>query len=108
MENPHLENWDEEKYTHLNTYFRIRIEQLLRQDPELQQLLEQNKAQLQDVVNSMNEDDQERWQEFVELDQQKLQIDMWNHLHGIGTPYNPRTGFRGPDADEDEEAPRPW
>lgn len=93
-----LENWDEERYKELNTYFRIKIDQLLRQDGQLKQQLEQgSNLQVKDIVAQMNDDDQERWEEFLKLDKLKLEVDMWNHLHGIGTPFQPGFGFNSPE-----------
>lgn len=93
-----LEHWDEARYKELNTYFRIRIEQMLRQDEQLKEQLERGRnLQVKDIVAQMNEDDQERWEEFIYLDKLKLEVDMWNHLHGRGTPYQPGTGFTSPE-----------
>ena len=93
-----MENGDEARYKELNTYFRIRIEQLLRQDEYLKDKLKQgHNLQVKDIVAHMSADDQERWQEFLELDQLKMQADIWNHLHGRGTPYQPGTGFSNPE-----------
>lgn len=62
MENLNLDEWDEERYKELNTYFRIRIEQMLRQDDQLKNQLEQGtKLEVRDIVAHMNDDDQERW-----------------------------------------------
>lgn len=98
MDNRDSGNWDEERYKELNIYFRIRIEQMLRHDEYLKERLEQGKnLQIKDIVAQMHEDDRERWDEFLKLDQQKLQADMWNHLHGRGTPFRPGTGFSNPE-----------
>lgn len=98
MDQNEFENWDEERYKDLNVYFRIRIEQLLRQDTYLLEKMKMgNNLQVNDIVTQMNQDDQERWEEFLILDQQKLQVDMWNHLHGRGTPFRPGSGFSNPE-----------
>ncbi|MBC5991405.1 hypothetical protein [Pontibacter cellulosilyticus] len=100
MDMKNLENWDEERYKELNTYFRIKIEQMLRTNTELQEQLQQSsKLHLHDLVAYFSEDDQERWQEFLELDQLKMQKDMWDHLHGKGTRFKPGEGFVNPDDD---------
>lgn len=100
MQNPHEENWDEALYQELNVYFRIRIEQLLQTNAELRERQQNAETmQLEDLVSYFNEEDRERWQEFVELDRLKLQIDMWNHLHGVGSRYRPGLGFTKPDED---------
>ncbi|GHA60442.1 hypothetical protein [Pontibacter akesuensis] len=100
MENQNLENWDADRYKELNTYFRIKIDHMLRTDPELQaRLQEQANMQLSDLVNQFSEDDQERWEEFIRLDKQKMQVDMWNHLNGNGTRYQPGLGFTNPEDD---------
>lgn len=93
-----LENWDEERYKELNTYFRIRIEQMLRTNPELQQQQSGN-LHLNDLVSYFSEDDKERWEEFMALDKLKMQKDMWDHLHGKGTRFMPGEGFVNPDDD---------
>ncbi len=93
-----LEHWDEARYKELNTYFRIKIEQLLRQDEQLREnLVPKKNLDVQDIVAQMHEDDQERWEEFMMLDKLKLEVDMWNHLHGNGTPYQPGFGFNSPE-----------
>lgn len=94
MKNEHLENWDEARYKELNTYFRIRIELLLRSDPQLQQ---DHNLQLSDLVSQFDEDDKHRWDEFMVLDKQKLEADMWNHLNGEGTRFRPGFGFSSPE-----------
>lgn len=98
LEHMNLDNRGEERYKELNTYFRIKIDQLLRQDEQLKEQLEQSsKLQINDIVTQMNEADQERWTEFLKLDKLKLEVDMWNHLHGIGTPFQPGLGFNSPE-----------
>jgi hypothetical protein len=98
MEQNEPENWDEARYKELNIYFRIRIEQLLKQDTFLLQQQELGKElHLRDIVLQMNPGDRELWEEFLMLDQQKLQVDIWNHLHGKGTPFKPGTGFNNPE-----------
>ena len=100
MENHNLENWNAERYKELNTYFRIKIDHMLRTDPKLQaRLQEQANMQLSDLVNQFSEDDQERWEEFIQLDKLKMQVDMWNHLNGNGTRYQPGLGFTNPEDD---------
>ncbi len=95
-----LANWDGERYKELNTYFRIMIEQLLRTNSDLQAHMQQNaNLKLDDLVEHFSPDDQERWQEFLELDQMKMQIDMWDHLNGRGTRFKPGEGFVNPDDD---------
>ncbi|WP_187261477.1 hypothetical protein [Pontibacter beigongshangensis] len=94
MKNEHLENWDEARYKELNTYFRIRIELLLRSDPQLQQ---NGNLQLSDLVAYFDEDDRQRWDEFLVLDKQKLEADMWNYLHGEGPRFRPGFGFSSPE-----------
>lgn len=100
MTEMNLENWDEERYKELNTYFRIIIEQMLRTDPELQEELKQKEnLHLSELVAHFSEDDKERWEEFMELDKLKMQKDMWDHLHGRGTRFRPGEGFVNPDDD---------
>ncbi|MDX5417940.1 MAG: hypothetical protein LPK09_01900 [Hymenobacteraceae bacterium] len=108
MKNPDLEQWDEERYMELNTYFRVKIQSMVDSDPYIKELLKQESGlQLQDLIDRMSERDQELWVEFIRLDRIKLHIDMQNHLEGRGTPYNPQKGFgnRSTDADEPES---PW
>ncbi|WP_114779033.1 hypothetical protein [Botryobacter ruber] len=94
MENMQPENWNEDRYKELNTYFRIKIEQLLRTNTALQEkIAEAWNVQLSDLVDHMENEDQQLWEEFLVLDKQKLEIDMWNHLHGTGTRYRPGFGF---------------
>lgn len=98
MEKMNLEDWNEERYKDLNTYFRIRIEQLLKQDEQLRDQMESGvDLELKDIIKQMGEEDKERWDEFILLDKLKLQVDVWNHLHGIGTPFKPGTGFHRPE-----------
>ncbi|MDX5421218.1 MAG: hypothetical protein LPK14_03115 [Hymenobacteraceae bacterium] len=100
MNNINLENWDEQRYKELNTYFRIKIEHMLSQNAALKERLEEtNKLQLSDLVAQFSADDKERWAEFLELDQLKMQVDMWNHLHGHGTRYEPGLGFTNTEDD---------
>jgi hypothetical protein len=106
MMNPDLENWDEGRYKELNSYFRMRIQDMVDSDPRIKELmLQQNGLQLRDLVNNLAEHEQEMWQEFMKLDQLKLQIDMHNHLHGKGTPYNPLTGFASEEEDDEDSTP---
>jgi hypothetical protein len=92
-----IEQWNEERYRELNTYFKIRVEQLLQQNENLRaQVANRNDLQLSDFVAHMTEHDQERWDEFIQLDKLKFEIDMWNHLNGKGTPYQPGIGFNSP------------
>ncbi|GAB3195251.1 hypothetical protein ABID22_003617 [Pontibacter aydingkolensis] len=100
MDMMNLDNWDEERYKELNTYFRIRIEQMLRTDTLLQEQMQQSdKLHLHDLVAYFSDDDKERWEEFMALDQLKMQKDMWDHLHGKGTRFKPGQGFVNPDDD---------
>ncbi|ARS35228.1 hypothetical protein [Pontibacter actiniarum] len=95
-----LENWNEERYKELNTYFRIIIEQMLRNNVELaEQQQAGHSLQLDDLVAQFSEDDKERWDEFLQLDRKKMEVDMWNHLHGNGTRFQPGVGFTNPDDD---------
>lgn len=95
-----LENWNEERYKELNTYFRIIIEQMLRTNSSLVERQQQDtKMDLEELVAHFSEDDQERWAEFLELDKLKMQVDMWNHLNGNGTRFQPGVGFINPDED---------
>lgn len=95
-----LEKWDEERYKELNTYFKIIIEQMLRTDTQLKEKLQQNiNLQLSDLIAHFNEDDQERWEEFLALDKLKMEIDMWEHLNGRGTRFKPGEGFVNPEDD---------
>lgn len=88
-------NWDEQAYKELNTYFKIKIELMLQKNPELTA----NSLELEELVAQFNEEDQERWAEFLKLDKQKMEIDMWNHLNGNGTRFQPGIGFVNPDDD---------
>ena len=98
MENIDLGNWDEERYKELNTYFRIIIEQMLRHHEQLKEQVEQGRSlEMKDIVAQMNTDDQERGEEFIHLDKLKMEVDIWNHLHGKGTPFKPGTGFNKPE-----------
>ncbi|WP_347159091.1 hypothetical protein [Pontibacter chitinilyticus] len=93
-----LENWDAERYQELNTYFRIKIDHLLRTDPHLQEQLQlHNNLPLPELVAQLSEEDQARWEEFLVLDRLKLQADMWNHLNGTGPRYQPGLGFTSPE-----------
>ncbi|WP_337068663.1 hypothetical protein, partial [Pontibacter sp. 13R65] len=94
MKNANLENWDEDRYKELNTYFRIKIDLLLRTEPHWQQ---QNNLQLSDLVAQFDEEDQQRWKEFIMLDKLKLEADMWNHLNGEGPRFRPGFGFSNPE-----------
>ena len=105
---PDLENWDEERYLELNTYFRVRIQGMVDSDPYIKDLIKQEPGlQLQDLIDRMSERDQELWVEFIKLDRIKLHMDMQNHLEGKGTPYSPQKGFGNnlTDAGEDKA---PW
>jgi chemotaxis response regulator CheB len=103
-----LENWDEARYKELNNFFRMRIQDMVDADPHIKELMEQdNGLQLQDIIANLAPHEQEMWQEFIYLDKLKLQIDMYNHLHGKGTPYNPLTGFAN-EEDDDEDMPPLW
>ena len=100
MENPNLGNWDEARYKELNTYFRIKIELMLRTNPHLvAQQQENTTMHLQQLVNELSDEDEERWEEFMKLDKQKMELDIWNHLHGKGTRYRPGIGFTKSDDD---------
>lgn len=100
MENPNLEHWDEARYKELNIYFRIKIERLLHTNPQLlAQQQEKGTMPLQQLVDEFSADDRERWQEFLHLDKLKMEIDLWDHLHGRGTRYRPGLGFTNPDDD---------
>ncbi len=95
-----LDNWDEERYKELNTYFRIIIEQMLRTNTDLKEKMQQgSNLQLNDLVAQFHEDDKERWIEFLDLDKIKMQIDIWDHLHGRGTRFKPGEGFVNPEDD---------
>ena len=99
--------WNEERYIELNTYFRVRIQQLLETDPHLQQQVAQgNSLQLTEIVECMTLNDQESWQEFLHLDQLKMHQDLQNHLEGKGSPLDSKTGFyRTPQGGAEEEPP---
>jgi hypothetical protein len=98
MEKPNMENWDEARYKELNTYFRIKIEHMLRTNPHLVAQQQDNSTlHLQQLVNEFNEEDKERWEEFMRLDKLKMEADMWDHLHGRNTRYRPGIGFTDPD-----------
>ncbi|MCX2740743.1 hypothetical protein [Pontibacter anaerobius] len=100
MENPNLENWDEARYKELNTYFRIKIEQMLQTNPNLlAQQQESSTLHLQQLVAEFGEEDKERWEEFIRLDKLKMEAAMWDHLHGRGSRYRPGIGFTNPDQD---------
>lgn len=106
MDRENLENWDEERYLELNSYFRVRIQILLDTDPHLKQLLLQKQSlQLSDLIDQLSNEDKAMWREFLQLDSIKLHIDMRNHLEGKGTPFNPRDGFANPDDDDDDRPP---
>lgn len=93
MENPNLQNWDAARYKELNTYFRIKIEQMLRTNPHLLAQQQENTLHLEQLVQEFTEEDKERWQEFIHLDKLKMEADMWDHLHGKGTRFRPGLGF---------------
>ncbi|MCC9136051.1 hypothetical protein ACFSKU_16390 [Pontibacter silvestris] len=98
MENKDLENWNEERYKELNTYFRIKIELLLRTNPHLKDQMQQgHNLKLNDLVMQLSEEDKQRWEEFIVLDKIKLEVDMWNHLNGTGPGYQPGIGFINPE-----------
>lgn len=106
MTNP--ENWDEDRYLELNTYFRYKIQGMVDSDPHIKDLMQQEEGlQLQDLIERMSERDQDLWEEFLQLDRIKLHQDLKNHLEGKGTPYDPRYGFSGPETD-DEDKPATW
>ena len=108
MDSKDLENWDEERYLELNSYFRVRIQILLDADSHIKQLMEQPQGlQLNDLINQLSDEDQELWREFLQLDSIKLHIEMRNHLEGKGTPYNLRDGFAG-SGDDDDDRPPVW
>lgn len=108
MKNPELENWDEDRYLELNTYFRVKIQGMVDSDPYIKELIQQEPGlQLQDLIDRMSDEDQELWKEFIRLDRIKLHIDMQNHLEGKGTPFSPRTGFGGQPADPSDPS-APW
>lgn len=93
-----LENWDEERYKELNTYFRIKIDLMLRTDQYLIDQVQQGQnLQLNDLVAQFSEEDQSRWDEFIKLNKIKLEVDMWNHLHGKGPGFQPVFGFVSPE-----------
>ncbi|AKQ45629.1 hypothetical protein TH63_08155 [Rufibacter radiotolerans] len=104
MEKP---TWNEERYIELNTYFRVRIQQLLETDPHLQkQVADGASLQLAEIIECMTLNDQVAWQEFLELDQIKMHRDLQNHLEGKGAPLDSKTGFyRTPQNGTDEEPP---
>ncbi|TPE43277.1 hypothetical protein [Pontibacter mangrovi] len=99
MENPNLEHWNEERYKELNTYFRIKIELLLRTNPHLVAQQQESTLHLQELVAEFSQEDKERWEEFMRLDKLKMEIDMWDHLHGKGTRYRPGLGFTNSEDD---------
>jgi hypothetical protein len=106
MEQPEFTGWDAERYQELNDYFRLKIKILLETDPYLQDLLNQGKGlQLDQLTDRMTYEDQQRWQEFLHLDQLKFHQDLHNHLEGRGTPYNSRTGFSRSDSSDSEDRP---
>lgn len=103
-----LEQWDEERYLELNTYFKIKIQGMVDSDPYIRDLQQQEGGlQLSDLIDRMSGQDQELWAEFIRLDRIKLHRDMHNHLAGKGTPYTPRYGFGGTPENEDDPA-APW
>ncbi|MBX0332857.1 hypothetical protein K3G39_06375 [Pontibacter sp. HSC-14F20] len=103
-----MEHWDEDRYMELNTYFRVKIQGMIDSDPYIQDLQKsEGGLQLTDLISRMSATDQERWEEFIQLDRIKLYLDMQNHLEGKGTPYTPRHGFGNSSADSDE-SPSPW
>ena len=109
MDNANLNDWDEERYLELNSYFRLRIQILVDSDPYIREMMEQGKSmQLNDLIGQLSDDDQELWHEFIKLDSIKLHRDMQNHLEGKGIPYNPRDGFSGSDIEDDDDAPPTW
>ncbi|MBD1395948.1 hypothetical protein H9Q13_02120 [Pontibacter sp. JH31] len=108
MKNEDLEQWDEDRYKELNTYFKVKIQGMINADPYIQELIKQeNGLQLQDLIDRMSERDQLLWTEFIRLDRIKLHIDMQNHLEGRGTPYSPQRGFGGVSNDSGNED-LPW
>lgn len=108
MKNPDLEQWDEDRYMELNTYFRVKIQGMVDSDPYIKELIKQETGlQLQDLIDRMSERDQTLWTEFIRLDRIKLHIDMQNHLEGRGTPYSPQKGF-GNRGNDSGEAESPW
>ncbi|MBB6610078.1 hypothetical protein H7F15_03425 [Pontibacter sp. Tf4] len=109
MEQENLNEWNEERYRELNSYFRVRIQVLVDSDPYIRDMVQQGKSlQLNDLISQLSEDDQELWHEFIRLDAIKLHHDMQNHLEGRGTPYNPRDGFSSTTDDDDEDVPPVW
>lgn len=105
---PDMEQWDEDRYMELNTYFRVKIQGMVDSDPYIRDLQKQKEGlQLHDLIDRMSEQDQELWAEFIRLDRIKLHIDMQNHLEGKGTPYDPRSGFGGNKSDNESDQ-SPW
>ena len=105
MQQPGQSGWDAARYQELNDYFRLKIKTMLESDPYLQELLDQGKGlQLEQLTDRMSDLDQQRWQEFLQLDQLKFQQDLHNHLEGRGTPYNLRKGFDRFSSGKDENS----
>jgi hypothetical protein len=103
-----MEEWDEERYMELNTYFRVKIQGMVDSDPYIRDLQQQESGlHLSDLIDRMSEHDQDLWAEFIRLDRIKLHRDMQNHLEGKGTPYTPRYGFGGK-PENPEDSATPW
>ncbi|WP_066829509.1 hypothetical protein [Rufibacter ruber] len=102
MENLDSKNWNEDRYSELNAYFRERIRKQLDEHPDLQQPeTDRRNLQLAEIIDSLPLHDQLLWQEFLELDQLKMHLDMQNYLEGKGSPTDFQNRFiqryRNPD-----------
>lgn len=101
-----MPEFDAAKHQELNLYFKQKIRELLEANPQLnQKTAAGHSLELDELVECMPLQDQLRWKEFLELDQQKLNIDLQNHLEGTGDPlqnqeaFYRKPGTTGPAAD---------
>ncbi|GGK68622.1 hypothetical protein ACD591_17250 [Rufibacter glacialis] len=102
--------WDADRYKELNIYFREKIQHLLSTDPHLQKQVSAGKSvQLEELVESMTLNDQLLWEEFLQLDQQKMHQDLQNHLEGKGDPLHDQSGFyRHAKNDQEDDENHLW
>lgn len=89
-----MPEFDTTKYQELNLYFKQKIRELLESDPQLTNRTAAGESlDLNEIVECMTLNDQLRWKEFLALDQQKMNIDLQNHLEGKGDPLHGREDF---------------
>ena len=89
-----MQDFDAAKHQELNLYFKQKIKELLESHPQLANRTNAGESlELNEIVECMTLNDQLRWKEFLALDQQKMNLDLQNHLEGKGDPLHSKEDF---------------